>query len=37
MGFESLNNTPYSAHQALQVAKANRFVKKNGRTTTVPY
>jgi len=28
MGFEPLNNTPHFAHQALQVAEADKFVKK---------
>ena len=28
MGFKPLNNTPHFAHQALQIAKTDRFVKK---------
>jgi len=28
IGFEPSNNAPYPTHQALQVAKADRFVKK---------
>ena len=28
MGFKPLSNTPYSAYQALQIAEADRFVKK---------
>jgi len=35
MGFKPLNNIFYPFHQALQVAKADRFVKKNGRTIAV--
>ena len=28
MGFKSSNNAPYPTHQALQIAEADRFVKK---------
>jgi len=28
MGFKFLNNAPHSAYQALQVVKADRFIKK---------
>ena len=28
MGFKPLSNTPYFAHQAVQIAEADRFVKK---------
>ena len=28
MGFKPLNNTPYPAYQAVQIAEVNRFIKK---------
>ena len=28
MGFEPLNNAPHPTHQVLQVAEADRFIKK---------
>ena len=28
MGFKPLNNAPYPTYQALQIAEADRFVKK---------
>ena len=37
MGFKPLNNTPHFIHQTLQITKANKFVKKNGRITAVLY